>query len=368
MKLFLLLLHLVFLYLPANAGNHNYGQSKERIDQRQIQWLLDRHNVQEPRGGTSNGLNPLLDSNSSDYYIKLQSKNNKKEKDRLAILAMSGDYKANFEFTEIFGRKSNYKLDNPYKSWGTETILVIHNTENFISLQHILVMFMEDKNGKITGPFVQKHWRQDWSYEDRNILKFQGRNEWNINQHKDVKKAWSQAVYQVDDSPRYESYGNWIHEEGVSRWVSKMTNRPLPRREHSVRNDYDLLKGINKISILPWGWVMEENNDKIKSPKKYLGTEYGVARYQKIKDYNFSAAFEYWEATKNYWQIVRDSWNKILLSKNRFCLKKTYENSPLFMFHFIQAEKYKETKDLISAKRDVNSTINNFIDYSCSIE
>ena len=367
MRLTLLLIVMVLNY-SVNAEKNNYGLSEEKVNQSEINWLLDRQNIQEFRGGTTDGLDPDIDLNTSDYFQKLQSATNKKDKDRIAILAMAGDYKANFEFTEIFCSNPNYKLDNPYKSWGTETIIVIQNSENFISLQHILVMFMKDENGKINGPYIQKHWRQDWSYEDRKILEFQGENVWNVKKYKNVKNTWSQAVYQVDDSPRYESYGAWVHEEGASRWISKMTNRPLPRREHSVRNDYDLLKGVNKISILPWGWVMEENNDKIKTPKKYLGTEYGVARYQKIKDYNFSSAFEYWEATKNYWQIVRDSWNKILLSKNRFCLKKTYENSPLFMFHFIQAEKYKETKDLISAKRDVNSTINNFIDYSCSIE
>ena len=88
---------------------------------------------------------------------------------------------------------------------------------------------MKDKDGNTKGPFVQKHWRQDWSYEDKKILEFQGKNEWAVKRHENVKKSWSQAVYQVDDSPRYESYGIWVHEDGVSRWVSKSTNRPLPR-------------------------------------------------------------------------------------------------------------------------------------------
>ena len=35
-----------------------------------------------------------------DYFLKLQSATNTKDKDRLAILAMAGDHKANFEFTE----------------------------------------------------------------------------------------------------------------------------------------------------------------------------------------------------------------------------------------------------------------------------
>ena len=197
------------------------------------------------------------------FFTKLQNLSDKKDKDKHAILSMIGEYRANFEFTEMFGGQQDYPLDAPYKSWGTEIILPITNREDLISLQHILVMYMQDKDGNIQGPYVQKHWRQDWSYEDRNILEFQGKNEWAVKKQKNIKKSWSQAVYQVDDSPRYESYGIWVHEKGVSRWVSESTNRPLPRREHSVRNDYDLMKGVNKISILPWGWVMEENNDKI---------------------------------------------------------------------------------------------------------
>ena len=224
---------------------------------------------------------------------------------------------------------------------------------------------MKDKNGKINGPYVQKHWRQDWSYEDRKILEFQGKNEWNVEKHKNIKNTWSQAVYQVDDSPRYESYGIWFHEEGVSRWVSKTTNRPLPRREHSVRDDYNLLKGVNKISVLPWGWVMEENNDKIKTPIKYVGTEYGLARYQKIKNYDFNAAHKYWLETKGYWKIVRESWSDIINKQKVFCMKKSYEETPLFMYHFLQAEEFKKSRDIVKAKKDIDETIGNFISYKC---
>ena len=188
-----------------------------------------------------------------------------------------------------------------------------------------------------------------------------------MKKQKNIKKSWSQAVYQVDDSPRYESYGKWVHEKGVSRWVSQSTNRPLPRREHSVRNDYDLMKGVNKISILPWGWVMEENNDKIKTPNKYVGTEYGLARYQRVKDYDFSAAFEYWNSTKEYWNIVRDKWDRTLSNNNKFCLKKFHENNPLFIFHFSQAEEFKKDKDILVAKNNIDKTIKNFISYECNI-
>ena len=124
MRLTLLLFFMVLNY-SVNAEKNNYGSSKEKVNQSKIKWLLDRHNVQESRGGTTDGLEPDIDIKISDHFLKLQSSTNTKDKDRLAILAMAGDYKANFEFTEIFGSNPNYKLDNPYKSWGTETIIVI---------------------------------------------------------------------------------------------------------------------------------------------------------------------------------------------------------------------------------------------------
>ena len=56
---------------------------------------------------------------SSKYFLDLQEKKlDKKSKDRLAILSMVGEYRVSFEFIETFGSKNNYKLDNPYQSWG----------------------------------------------------------------------------------------------------------------------------------------------------------------------------------------------------------------------------------------------------------
>ena len=366
MKSLLILLSII-VFSSAFADNNSYGPVKDKIDQSQLNWILDRHPVQESRGGSTNGLEPEIDTKISKSFDKIHNTFSKKEKDKLAILAMAGEHKANFEFTEIFGSKPNYNLDNPYKSWGTETIIVIENSENFISLQHILAMFTKDKKGVIRGPFVQKHWRQDWTYEDKKILEFQGNNEWVIKDHKNIRGSWSQAVYQVDDSPRYESYGTWVHEKGASRWISQITKRPLPRREHTIRNDYDLLQGINKISILPWGWVMEESNDKIKNPSSFVGAEYGLARYQRVKNYDFNSAYDYWNSTKEYWDIVRYTWDDILFSEDKFCLRKEVKNSPLFMHHFAQAELFKDSNDKKAAAESVKETISNFKNDACSL-
>jgi len=75
--------------------------------------------------------------------------------------------------------------------------------------------------------------------------------------------AWSQTVYQVDDSPRYGSVGRWVHSAEASIWEGGEAWRPLPRREHSVRSDYQVLAGRNRHTILPTGWVHEQDNSKL---------------------------------------------------------------------------------------------------------
>ena len=50
---------------------------------------------------------------------------------------------------------------------------------------------------------------------------------------------------------------------------------------------------------MEWGWIMEEINDKIQTPDNYIGSEYGLARYQKIKNYEFQPAYDYWNETNH---------------------------------------------------------------------
>ena len=144
--------------------NHVQAEDKSAVYQNEINWLLDRFKYQEIRGGTTRGLDVELDTNTSEYFKSLQNSNlNNKARDRLAILSMVGEYRVGFEFLETFGSEINYKLDNPYQSWGTEMVIVIKDEPNFISLQHIMMMYFKDENGSTTGPYIQKHWRQDWT-------------------------------------------------------------------------------------------------------------------------------------------------------------------------------------------------------------
>ena len=110
------------------AHNAEAQKIKNKINQNEINWLLDRYKYQDIRGGTTKGLAVELDENTSKYFLDLQEKKlDKKSKDRLAILSMAGEYRVSFEFIETFGSKNNYKLDNPYQSWGTEMVIVLND-------------------------------------------------------------------------------------------------------------------------------------------------------------------------------------------------------------------------------------------------
>ena len=119
--LFFSILSIFYLWI------HNAEGQKiiNKINQNEINWLLDRYKYQDIRGGTTMGLAVELDENTSKYFLDLQDKKlDKKSRDRLAILSMVGEYRVSFEFIETFGSENNYKLDNPYQSWGTEMVIV----------------------------------------------------------------------------------------------------------------------------------------------------------------------------------------------------------------------------------------------------
>ena len=65
---------------------------------------------------------------------------NKKNADRDAIHAMAGCYKVSFDFAETFSPDTAYKYHDRYSSWGIEYVMVIEDSEDFISLQHLLII------------------------------------------------------------------------------------------------------------------------------------------------------------------------------------------------------------------------------------
>jgi hypothetical protein len=229
---------------------------------------------------------------------------------------------------------------------------VVEDSGTFISLQHLMVMFVTDREGKLQGPFVQKHWRQDWRYEDTNLHVFIGRDRWVRHERSEAEAhgRWSQAVFQVDDSPRYEALGEWEHYGNYSAWTSDRTARPLPRRESSVRSDYQILEGINRHTLTPTGWVQEEENLKLvldaqgqpAADVPYLARELGVARYEHIVDFDWSAGDRYWERSGEFWRDVRAAWAAIYAERDTFEYLEEVDGQEMFVPFFEYAARLDE--------------------------
>jgi hypothetical protein len=323
-------------------------QAQESNARYTFSWPIDG-NTLKPRGGTTKGVPVTLDQADSVTWKALQAQDLAPlERDRRAILAMSGTYRVTFDFLEAAPFAAGAKPVAPYQSWGTEKVYVDRDDPKFLSLVHILEMRILQPDGKVSDPMVTKHWRQDWTYEPADIVEYLGRDRWQRRKltTAEATGAWSQVVYQVDESPRYASAGRWQHSASFSTWLSGDTWRPLPRREWSVRSDYQLLIGTNRHTVIPTGWLQEESNLKavltdrraLSATQPYLAREYGFARYERIRDADFAAADRYYERTKEFWDRVRDQWNSTFTRLGVVTLKGPVDKLGLFQPLFARAE------------------------------
>ena len=225
-----------------------------------------------------------------------------------------------------------------------------------------------------------KHWRQDWTYEDTYLHTFRGGNTWARRRAAPAEAAgaWSQAVFQVDDSPRYEALGRWEHRGNVSSWNGEEAWRPLPRREHTVRKDYDVMEGVHRIVLTPTGWLHEQNNWKrvsgetsiastvaasVTAATAYVGKEIGLDRYERITAPSLAAADTYWQKTGPYWAAVRRTWAEIAAQRERFTLRPNVDGKEIFEVHFAYAEKLESGTpfDAADAGRHVRDTLTSFL-------
>ncbi len=280
--------------------------------------------------------------------------------DREAILAMAGEYEVIFNFEEVVALQPDYKLKDAYQETATEMVVVVKNSPEQIILQHILTVG--------SGSRVVKHWKQVWTWEDTRLVEFLGREKWAVREvdPEEVKGTWTQLVTQTDDSPRYESYGAWEHDGGYSRWESGVTARPLPRREHTKRDDYQILQAVNRHSVTPYGWVHEQDNvkqviDEDGNPTAYIAVEHGVNYYDKTDEADFTKAREYWEKTQEFWGTVSQFWEEVEANENGFAIAKEIEGDSLMGEMSELAEAVLEEKDKAPTDSEVIATIGRFV-------
>ena len=325
-------------------------------------WPLEA-GVPKPRGGISQGAPVVVDREPSAAWQALQASGlAPQERDRRAILAMAGTYRVTFDFVEVDSFGAAARPVAPYQSWGTEKVYVDANEPGFVSLVHILEMRIVDKDGAVGEPMVTKHWRQDWRHEPASIVEYQGGDRWHRRALDAAERrgAWVQTVYQVDESPRYASIGRWQHTASFSTWISGDTWRPLPRREWSVRSDYQLLAGTNRHTIGPVGWTQEENNLKtvldatrrIDAAHPYVAREYGMARYERLKDADFAQADGYYERTRTFWGRVRTAWSDAFARQATITLRGPVDKLGLFVPLFARADAIDEGQPAPADKDD----------------
>ena len=271
----------------------------------------------------------FLTSISLIFLTGLLEASEKFQKDREAILAMAGEYEVDFQFMETVAIDQSYELKKPYLEDAAEVVFVVEDSPKRIVLQHVLWVESYDR--------VVKHWKQEWKYEDPLMYEFVGNLTWQRRElsKEEVKGTWSQKVSQVDDSPRYESYGKWIHQGGLSSWQGNQTRRPLPRSEYTKRKDYEVFMGVNRHTLTPTGWVHEQDNFKqVSTTGQVLCREVGLNQYFKTQEVDFTEVKKYWSNHNQYWSKVSKMWEQRMEGSDQISLYKEQDGKPLFRHLF----------------------------------
>ena len=277
-----------------------------------------------------------------------------KEMDKNAIRSMCGCFDVGFHFAETFSysEDTNYMPSKIKHAGALEFAQLVEETEDKVVIQHLLIVGSEE------SPYIIKHWRQDWIYENNDFYMFNHDNKWtykNINDN-NVKGQWTQKVYQVDDSPRYEGTASWVHVDGKHYWENT-TDAPLPRREYTKRSDYNVTIRTNRHEIVNKGWVHDQDNKKIirETGKEdiILAEEKGINNYNRVDESKCKAAAEWWQENKDFWKQVRISWDEIYGLNKNLELKDKVEGKRLYDVLF--------GMDVKTSKKKINKTIESYV-------
>lgn len=283
---------------------------------------------------------------------------NKLDQDREAIKALAGYYKVTFNYAETFAPSDDYKFHERHRSSANEWAVILEDSPKKIVIQHLLVMRGDS--------MIIKHWREDWTYEDPEILVFDKDDTWKkvIQTPEAIKGKWTQKVYQVDDSPRYQAIGTWVHVDGKHQWQSK-ADSPLPRREYTERSDYNVLNRGNTLYLTPTGWMFEQDNKKInRTPQgdEYIAMEKGLEEFIRIDPARFGYAKKWWAEREKFWTDTRAIWAEVFKEKQQLRLAPKVNNQLLYEGFFEMVEKsVKEKWSTEKNKTEVRNHINKFL-------
>jgi hypothetical protein len=253
---------------------------------------------------------------------------------------LCGCFEVSFKYAETFAPSTDYKFHEREEIGGTaELALPIEVNDKKIVIQHLLVV----------GPnTVVKHWREEWTYENPVIWKYKGDRTWvkETLPAEQVKGKWTQSVWEVADEPRYQGYSQFVNLDSKIVWQNT-TDAPLPRREYSVRNDYNILKRTNRLNITDSGYLHEQDNQKIirsNGTDKLLVEEKGHNIYKRIAESECAAAKTYWAKNEGYWGRVRKVWADYIATHESISLKNKIDNKMLHEYLIALGKEYELKK------------------------
>ncbi len=256
-----------------------------------------------------------------------------------AIEKLCGCYDVTFTYAETFATDTNYKYHDRKTSHALELITPIERTDKKLVLQHMLI---------VNEHYIIKHWREDWTYEHKELLSYTGNNTW-VKEKLPAEKVsgqWTQTVWQVDDMPRYQGYSAWITNNGQTYWENT-AYAPLPRREYTTRSDYNLMKRTNRITPTEYGWLHEQDNDKIirsAAGDSLLVQEKGMNIYRKTDESKCAVALQNWEESKTFWVVVRKQWQHYIDKQNVLVVKNKVDDEMLFQHLYVVEADWKKEK------------------------
>ena len=264
--------------------------------------------------------------------LNINAQDSKKKEDIKAIKSMCGCYEVEFNFAETFqySKDEKYIPSKTKYDYGLEWVELVEDQPEKIVMQHLLI---------VNDTMIIKHWRQDWEFENTRLYNFYKDTSWKyitLDKNK-VKGQWTQRVFQVDDSPRYEGSATWVHVDGRHFWENN-TDAPLPRREHTIRKDYNVLNRTNLHEITKDGWIHDQDNSKIFRDEAgkdvVLAKEKGHDVYKKVADSKCVAAQKFWKENAPLWKNVRDKWATVFARNKDLNLFDKVENRSLYLYLF----------------------------------
>lgn len=229
---------------------------------------------------------------------------------------MCGCFSVNFKYAETFAPDVDYKFHERENMNAVELVLPVEKSDTKVVMQHLLV---------INDTIIIKHWREEWVYESPEIYRYTAYRTWEKEKlpASDVKGKWTQTVWEVGDEPRYQGVSAWINNDGATYWESTV-DAPLPRREYSVRSDYNILNRRNRIIMTEDGYIHEQDNSKIQREGKkdaLLAQEKGYNTYVKRSKKDCKKAEDWWEKNEAFWSVVRTQWADVLAKSPTLNLK-----------------------------------------------